>query len=115
MSVISKSIPYSWAGTATEFYKAMFSCSEVAKNFICGRHKFSYVISDRIGLYSQAEVINEPCRPGVFCSVLIDETQRPEQRLKQRLFRHDTSRKVSSSLLWSISCHLFLVGPQETS
>lgn len=34
MAVISKSIPYSWADTATEIYKVMFSDSEVAKNLV---------------------------------------------------------------------------------
>lgn len=61
----------------------MFSDSEVAKNFSCGRHKLSYVISDGLGPYFKAKVIDELCRPGVFYSVLIDETPKPEQRVQQ--------------------------------
>ncbi|KAH9374344.1 hypothetical protein HPB48_018324 [Haemaphysalis longicornis] len=83
MSVISKSIPYSWADTATEFYKVMFSDSEVGKNFSYGRHKLSYVISDELRPYVNAKVINELCRPGVSYCALIDETPKPEQRVQQ--------------------------------
>lgn len=83
MSVVSRSIPYSWADTATEMYKVMFSDSEVTKNFSCGRHKLSYVISDGLGPYFKAKVITELCRPGVFYSVLIDGTPKPEQRVQQ--------------------------------
>lgn len=83
MSVISKSIPYSLADTATEIYKVMVSDSEVAKNFSCGRHKLTCVISDGLGPYFNAKVVNELCQAGVFFSVLIDETPKPEQRVQQ--------------------------------
>lgn len=59
MSVVSKSIPYSWADTATDIYKVMFADSEVAKNFSCARHKLSYVISDGLGPYFKSKVITE--------------------------------------------------------
>ncbi|KAH7982807.1 hypothetical protein HPB52_007200 [Rhipicephalus sanguineus] len=83
LSVMSKGIPYSWADTAIEIYKVMFSNSEVAKNFSCGRHKLSYVTSDGLGPYFKAKVITELCRPAVFYSVILDEAAKPEQRVQQ--------------------------------
>lgn len=83
MSVVSKSIPYSWADTATDMYKRMFPDSDIAKNFSCGRTKLSYIVSDGLGPHFKSKIIAELCRPNVFFSLMIDETPKPEQRVQQ--------------------------------
>lgn len=83
LSVVSKSIPFSWGDTATEMYHCMFADSEIAKRFSCGRVKLSRVVSDGLGPYFKAQVVGELCEPNVYYSLMIDETPKPEQRVQQ--------------------------------
>lgn len=83
MSVVSKSIPFSWGDSATGMYECMFPDSEVAKKFSCSRSKLSRIVSDGLGPYFKSRVVSELCHPNVFFSVMIDETPKPEQRTQQ--------------------------------
>lgn len=83
MSITTKCIPFSWGDTATEIYHRMFPDSSVAKGFRCGRSKLSRIVSDGLGPYFKSKVVDELCHPGVFYSIMVDETPKPDQRVQQ--------------------------------
>ncbi|KAH6921304.1 hypothetical protein HPB50_027713 [Hyalomma asiaticum] len=57
--------------------------SQIAKAFQCGRKKVSYIISDGLGPYFKGKVVEELAEPGVFYTVMIDETPVPEMKVQQ--------------------------------
>ncbi|KAH6922186.1 hypothetical protein HPB50_010792 [Hyalomma asiaticum] len=61
----------------------MFPDSQIAKAFQCGRKKVSYIISDVLGPYFKGKVVEELAEPGVFYTVMIDETPVPEMKVQQ--------------------------------
>ncbi|KAH6931313.1 hypothetical protein HPB50_023512 [Hyalomma asiaticum] len=61
----------------------MFPDSQIAKGFQCGRKKVSYIISDGLGPYFKGKVVEELAEPGVFYTVMIDETPVPEMKVQQ--------------------------------
>ncbi|KAH6948290.1 hypothetical protein HPB50_023344 [Hyalomma asiaticum] len=61
----------------------MFPDSQIAKAFQCGRKKVSYIISDGLGPYFKGKVVEELAEPGVFYTVMIDETPVPEMKVQQ--------------------------------
>ncbi|XP_037528509.2 uncharacterized protein LOC119405746 [Rhipicephalus sanguineus] len=83
MSITTKCIPFSWGDTATDIYHRMFPDSSVAKGFRCGRSKLSRIVSDGLGPYFKSKVVDELCHPGVFYSIMVDETPKPDQRVQQ--------------------------------
>ncbi|XP_050044186.2 uncharacterized protein [Dermacentor andersoni] len=83
LSVVSNSLPYTLGDVATATYPNMFPDSQIAKAFQCGRKKVSYIISDGLGPYFKAKVLEELAKPEVFYTVMIDETPVPEMKVQQ--------------------------------
>ncbi|KAH6943869.1 hypothetical protein HPB50_000200 [Hyalomma asiaticum] len=83
LTVVANSLPYTLADVATATYPHMFPDSQIAKAFQCGRKKVSYIISDGLGPYFKGKVVEELAEPGVFYTVMIDETPVPEMKVQQ--------------------------------
>ncbi|XP_077488859.1 uncharacterized protein LOC144099438 [Amblyomma americanum] len=83
LSVVANNIPYTYGDAATATYRHMFPDSETAKGFQCGRKKLSYIISDGLGPYFKAKVIQELDMPDTFYTIMIDEYPIPEAKVQQ--------------------------------
>lgn len=102
-TVASSNISYAYGDVASKLFPKMFTDSQIAKDFSCGRKKLSYMISDGIGIHINKELKNEIVTSGNFYSLQIDESPISEKCVKQldvniRFFSENQQEIISHHL-----------------